>query len=321
VLSGRRALLKILESLKEQKVNHIHLPAYLCASLLQPVQKLGFQYSFYPVDKSLVAHPDPEPRSAVLLIHYFGWINPAAAELRRRAGKDLFLIEDASQALLSDWPTPVNQGHFVMLSPRKFAPISLGGWFNGAEVRDERLPQPGVSMAFWRAMSGRLLRGNYLSNKTAPIDEGVETVYLDNMRSMESALDDDELDGAVPELALRLAAGTDWADMRLRRRSNWLDLRRRLGLQHDPAHQEMGDDVVPLGYVVRLANRDAVRARLAAQRIFCPVHWPLPKEVDPAKFPVAAEMSARELTLPVDQRYGEHEMDVLARALSEACQA
>jgi dTDP-4-amino-4,6-dideoxygalactose transaminase len=47
----------------------------------------------------------------------------------------------------------------------------------------------------------------------------------------------------------------------------------------------------------------------------------LPKEVDPAKFPVAAEMSARELTLPVDQRYGEHEMDVLARALSEACQA
>ena len=246
VLSGRHALFKILETLKKQNVTHVHLPAYLCASLLQPVLKLGLEYSFYPVDESLVAHPDPLPNAAVILVHYFGWINPAAAELRKRAGKDLFLIEDASQALLSDWPTPGDQGHYVILSPRKFAPISLGGWFNREGGKGESPPQPEVSLAFWRVTSGRLLRGSYLSNKAAPIDAEMESLYLDNMRMIESALDADALTGSIPELALRLAAGVDWKDVRSRRRDNWLHLHRQLELQHNPVFQEMGYDVAPL---------------------------------------------------------------------------
>ena len=93
--SGRSALAVILQHLTNRGVNHVHLPAYLCSSILLPIKELGLTYSFYRVDHELAAHPESIEGSAVLLIHYFGWLNKSTARIREEAVHGSFhLIED-----------------------------------------------------------------------------------------------------------------------------------------------------------------------------------------------------------------------------------
>jgi hypothetical protein len=64
------------------------------------------------------------------------------------------------------------------------------------------------------------------------------------------------------------------------------------------------NDVVPLFVPIYLENRNDVRKRMSQQEIYCPIHWPL--ENMPVK--KGKEMAEHELSLIVDQRYGEKEM-------------
>ena len=59
LLSGRFALAQILRKLMGLGVNHVHLPAYLCESVLEPVRHLGLEVSFYPIRDDLSAEPNP----------------------------------------------------------------------------------------------------------------------------------------------------------------------------------------------------------------------------------------------------------------------
>jgi hypothetical protein len=49
LLSGWFVLKKILRCLMEQGIRHMHLPAYLCESILKPVRQLGLEVSFYAI--------------------------------------------------------------------------------------------------------------------------------------------------------------------------------------------------------------------------------------------------------------------------------
>jgi hypothetical protein len=315
-LSGRHAFALVLDALYAQGVRHLHLPAYLCESVMQPVRARSFNYSFYPVTEDLVAMPDPPSGAAVLLIHYFGWLSPVASELRRRAGRDIYLIEDISHALFSNWAAPKVPGHYLILSLRKLAPVVLGGWCNLPQVAIETPPSVEVEAALYKSLAARFLRGAYLARKTIPANAEIEELYLDWMHSLESALDSGQLAGALPNLVLRLMAGIDRDSLSATRRANWSLLDELLGGRAiTPA---INARTVPLGYVIRHDRRNAVRALLSERRFYCPVHWPLPKEVDAARFPAAARLSESILTLPVDQRYGGKEMRRLAAALSDA---
>jgi hypothetical protein len=50
---------------------------------------------------------------------------------------------------------------------------------------------------------------------------------------------------------------------------------------------------------------------LVANRVYPPVHWDFPKEVDLESFPESARLAKEELTLPIDQRYSLRHMDVI----------
>jgi hypothetical protein len=319
--SGRGALALVLKELRHRGVRHVHLPAYLCESVIQPVRALGFDFSFYPVDLSLTAQPDPPAGACLLVIHYFGWMNRAVDSLRTQVSPKFPLIEDAVQALLSDWSAPENESRFVILSPRKFGPAILGGWCSVAGTEDDEAVEkvPGeVGPVIWRGLAARLARGAYLRDAEGAIEERVEDFYLAALGAVEKFLDQHPTHASVPRLVLEQMAGVDWERVARRRRENWLQLRELLAGRVEALHHELPEGVVPLGYLVALKERDRVRAALAAERIFCPVHWPLPREVERRNFPAAAALSETCLTLPVDQRYGPEEMSRLAEALLAA---
>jgi hypothetical protein len=315
--SGRGALSMILKRLQSEGIRHVHLPSYLCESLLLPIKALGLDYSFYPVNATtFAAQPDPPEGAAVLVIHYFGWLNPAINTLRREASKTrLHLIEDGAQALLSDWSAPSefatsDLSGFLLLSPRKFAPTVLGGWCN--VMSEPEMRETEIEELARRSLAARMTRRLYLADADAPVDVAIETFYLDHLKTLEKFLDEHPTSSSVPQFILDLIAGQDWEAIAMRRRTNWQHLHARLSERVETFHTMLPQGVVPLGYVLRLPQRDRVRARLAAERVFCPVHWPLPAEVDPRRFPAAASLAATTLTLPVDQRYTEAEMSRLA---------
>ena len=101
--NGRSALYLILQKLKSKGINQIHLPAFLCQSILQPVLALELDYTFYPVQPDLTAEPDPPKNSAVLLIHYFGFINNATEGLRKGSGKGIEKGSGSDQKGCSIW--------------------------------------------------------------------------------------------------------------------------------------------------------------------------------------------------------------------------
>lgn len=312
-LSGRSALALALDRLKAQGVNHVHVPAYLCESILFAVRAAGFTYSLYPVAKDLSAHPDPPPGSAVLLIHYFGWLNAATEALRREAGSSFFLIEDASQALLSDWRASAATDRLIILSPRKFGPLPFGGWCNiSAQIPE---PTHEAEVLMWRSIAARLAKSMYLMQAQAPVDPSVEAFYLAAFRAVETYLDSHPAEAGVPHSILAMLSGLDWPAIGATRRMNWRCLHELLHSAIEPFMPGMTENTVPLGYVIRLSERDKVRKALAARRIFCPVHWPLPAEVTKGRFPDAVSVSETCLTLPIDQRYGPEDMAYMAQAL------
>jgi len=313
--NGRSALYLILQQLKSQGINHIHLPAFMCQSILQPVLFLGLDYSFYPVQPDLTALPDPPVNSSVLLIHYFGVFNDAAHALRKNSGHDYLLIEDACHVFLNDSYFNEAENQFVFFSTRKHGPTVLGGWCNLEVDLDD--PGKDIEVCTWKSLAARLMKGIYLSDIDGEVDSTMEDYYLKLFREVEDSFNSGIQPTRLPQLILNLIDSLDWNTISRKRRDNWQILHELVGNKVENLFDQLPDESVPLGYVIRLDNRDIVKEKLAAQRIFAPVHWQLPDEVDRKRFPDSVKLADSLLTLPIDQRYGPGDMYYLANVLKE----
>ncbi len=319
VSSGRAAFGSILKELKARGVQHVHLPAYLCESIILSVEAIGLEYSFYPVDSSLVAHPDPSSGSAVVIIHYFGWLNPVVKTARAQNNSFYFLIEDFSHALLSEWGDLRSDQINAFFSVRKFGPVPLGGW--GSFIQEPKQPTSEIESIAWQSLAARFIKKDYLSqNNSVPPGYDTENLYLTAFENVESFLDKHPNETGVPKFAYEIIAALNWQLIAEQRRANWKYLYKLISDTFESIYPDLNDGVVPLGYVIRLdaEKRDKIRQTLYNQRIFCPVHWQLPQEVDHQNFANADQLSKTLLTLPIDQRYNFNDMEIIAKALKDA---
>ena len=72
----------------------------------------------------------------------------------------------------------------------------------------------------------------------------------------------------------------------------------------------LAEDACPLVLPVWVKDRDALRRRLMEHRIYCAVHWPF-DGVQADERPLARELAAHMLSLPIDQRYDTAHIDYL----------
>lgn len=314
--SGRSAFGLLLQDLQQIGVRHVHIPAFVCESILQPVHALGLDYSFYPVDSSLTALPDPPKGAALLLIHYFGWENASTKQLRAEAGRSFHLIEDATHSFLSGLNSDKDLGTSVFFSLRKFGPAPLGGWCSSN--RPNSKPTKEMDTTFQRSIEARALRSKYLNSPKIPVNAIEETAYLSILADVEEFLNRHSTTHAVSSKALHVAAGIDWGNVTKQRKLNWLALRKLTSTHIKPLMANLPAKVVPIGYVIQVAERDRIRQKLTSRRVFCPVHWPLPTQVDIGRFPDANTLSKTLLTVPIDQRYKTEDMNIISKALVEA---
>lgn len=304
--SGRAALYQILKYLKlERGVNCVLLPDYLCSSVLVPVKKLELEFEFYPIDEALDLEKEAfialyKTGTAVLVINYYGLKDlTEQVSFIRSLDKDAFIIEDDVQAYY-EFKKPLGDVDFKFTSLRKTFALPDGGLVK----TDYPLPKVEAPNTFgqYKAAAGLL--------KSMRDGNFNDQIYLEMFEKGEGLIDS-ELECGMSCIAEKLYNIVDEERVKVRRLNNAKYLFDNLEKKGIRPILPLTEDHVPLFVPIYLKNRNVVRERMFQQEVFCPVHWPL--EGMPLKR--GADMAEHELSLIVDQRYGQKEMNKIISLL------
>jgi dTDP-4-amino-4,6-dideoxygalactose transaminase len=142
--SARNGFAALLEAIVGNGAGDVLLPDYIGWSpregsgIFDPIAALGLPHRFYKMTRDLTIDVSDlaqrvrdKPPAVLLLVHYFGYPDPAAAQvaaLARDAG--ITLIEDEAHALFSDAIGGVcgRWGQAALFSLHKMLPLPSGGF-------------------------------------------------------------------------------------------------------------------------------------------------------------------------------------------------
>lgn len=304
--SGRSALYQILKYLQREKsVKRILLPDYLCGSVLVPVKALALEYCFYPIGEDLKLDKEAfsgiyKNNDAILIINYFG-LQDLSEQISfiRGLDKDAIIIEDDVQAYY-EFKKPLGFVDFKFTSLRKTFAVPDGGLLKTYHP----LPKVETANTFgqYKAAAGLLKsmrKGNFN-----------DQIYLEMFEKGEDLIDS-ELECGMSHISKKLYGNVDVEWVKVRRINNARYLVDELAKKGIRTILPLLEDHVPLFIPIYLKNRDEVRSRMFQYEVFCPVHWP----IEGMLLKRGAEMAEHELSLIVDQRYGQKEMDEILGTL------
>jgi len=304
--SGRAALYQILKYLKSEKgVGRVLLPDYLCGSVLVPVKALGLGYAFYPIDEALELEEEAftalyNKGTTVLLINYFGLKDlTKQVFFIRKIDNEAIIIEDDVQAFF-EFKKPLGDVNFKFTSLRKTFAVPDGGLVKTKHL----LPKVETPNTFGQykaaaALLKSMRDGNFNDH-----------IYLEMFEKGESIIDR-ELECGMSRIAEKLYGSLSEERVKVRRLNNAHHLIDQLKMIGIKPLLPLKGGYVPLFIPIMLKNRDEVRKRLFHHGVFCPVHWPL----EGMMLNRGREMAEYELSLIVDQRFGQKEMDEIIKLL------
>ncbi len=304
--SGRAALYQILKYLKsENNVCRVLLPDYLCSSILVPVKALELEYGFYPINEALELDEQSftalyHKGTSVLVINYFGLkdLTNQISFIRNLDNKAI-IIEDDVQAYY-EFKKPLGDVDFKFSSLRKTFAVPDGGLVKSKH----QLPVIETPNTFGQykataALIKSMREGNFN-----------DQVYLEMFEKGESIIDG-ELECGMSLFAKKLYGSLDEERVKVRRLNNAHYIVEQLAKNGIKPLLPLKEEHTPLFIPIILQNRDEVRKKMFQHKIFCPVHWPLEGMV----LKRGKVMAETELSLIIDQRYGQKEMDVIVNTL------
>ncbi len=287
--TGRNCLEYVLRARSYKKV---YLPYYSCEVLLEPFNKLGVEYGFYHINESLeleqpVSIKDGE---ALLYINYFGLKQDYVTLLSATYGEQL--IVDNTQAF---YAKPI-KGIDTFYSCRKFFGVADGAYLYFSQSLDMELEQD----QSWQRMEYLLKR----------IDISPEAAYTD-FRTQSELLKNNPIK-RMSRLTDRIMASIDYAGLAEHRRNNFKQLDEAIG-HINGVKWNLTDDAVPMVYPF-LTDDSSLRQRLIDNKIYVAQYWPnVLQWCSPADS--AHKLTQCLLPLPIDQRYGEQEMNRIIQTI------
>lgn len=295
-LSGRTAIDLILQDiLRKRAVKNVAMPAWCCDSMIAPFLAHGMDVRFYDY-----GHLDnTETTDIFYLTNYFGYENTLDVEkVRKMKNKGSIILYDRTHSFLMDDEEYKEQSDYIFVSIRKWMGVIGGAGVEGID-KTELKNCPYISVKE-KAM---LDKYRYLTGDNSIKKEE----FLSAFGAFGHQLAEDYCDYAMDDLSYTLFKQEDILEMKQQRRENAAYIHDNLkGVQF---MYEFTDMSVPLFVPVMFESkdqRDYVRKKLIEQQIYCPIHWPKPKQI-PADYKVN-DIVSRELSLICDQRYGINEI-------------
>lgn len=281
--TGRNCLEYILRARGYKKV---YIPYYTCDVVLEPFKKLGVPYEYYHID----IHFEIRDRftlkegEALLYTNYYGLKQRYVEQLATKVGNRL--IVDNTQAF---YAKPV-AGIDSFYTCRKFFGVPDGAYLYINKLLDLELEQ---DQSYERMLS-----------LTKRIDLSPEAGYQD-FRDVSKALVGQPIK-LMSKLTQRMMQGINYERVAQQRRVNYLFLQNALGKENN-VDLTLEEDAVPMVYPY-LVPVKGLREKLIENKVFVARYWPnvlgwtKPEDID---YLLAYQMQP----LPIDQRYGEEEMN------------
>lgn len=292
--NGRQALIAALRHLRPSRV---WLPDYYCLDVSHAVLDQGFEARSY---QHCPGEP-PEPfetmaGDVIVTVDFFGWGAP-----RMETPQGVTVLEDRTHRLHQG-------GHNWFASLRKTLPVPDGGWLVLAGPLESAPRRLEHVQAATHRLTGMLLKREYLAGRMP-----AKKVFRADSIAGEHGF------SALPSqplaLSVELATQYDWTWWDERRRRNWDAF-----AEHYTGESTVcggSDSTFVVLKCLDTSTREALRARLVAERIYPAVLWSL----DGSRLPVSAaahDFSETMLALHCDGRYGRAEMQTVADLCSSA---
>ena len=302
LLTNARSGIRVL--IDKLNCGRVWVPSYLCPSIIQSIDRSRVDVAYYPVNATLHVATDSWLLSVhegdlVMFIDYFGF--PAeeslAAEAKRRGA---WVLEDASQALLTS--VNLDSADFILYSPRKFVGVPDGGILIATSGQDISVPamEPPPD-SWWLCSLEAAIRRRELDKYH--VENGWFDWYLKSKKASPAG------PYRMSELSKRLLLSAFNYDVVASRRIRNYRLLL-AGLADIAVFGDLPSGVVPLGFPVRVRNRDVIKKAMYDRQIYPPVHWEI-REVVPEEYKESLALSQCVLTLLCDQRYDEYEMTAM----------
>lgn len=291
VNSGRNALEYILLSLGD--VEKVWLPYFTCEVVLEPLEKLGINYAFYPINQNLELSGliNLKQGEYLLYTNYFGIKDEYVKFLVSVYGR--FLIVDNAQSYYSE----PYKGVSTFYSPRKFFGIPDGGIaVCENEIAEIEYPE---DVSFDRCL--HLLKR---------YDVGPQEGYTDFKRN--SAKLSGEPIKKMSRLTRNLMKSIDYEGVKFRRRENFRFIHDGLGKMNMLDFPDIGSFECPMIYPFLVGNGDSLKKKLIQESIYVATYWPNVfywRGENTWEYNLANKMIA----IPIDQRYCIEEMEKIIK--------
>lgn len=281
--TGRNCLEYILRA---KGYKSLYIPYYTCEVLLEPIEKLGTRYEFYHINSQfeICNLPIVKDDEALLYTNYFGMKQAYVEFLVEKFGSHL--IVDDTQAFYAEPMIGID----TFFTCRKFFGVADGAYLYTDILLDEEFETD----ESYNRMSHLLKR----------IDIGAEQGFAD-FRTADDGLDNQPIQ-RMSKLTQRIMQSIDYESAAKKRRENYMMLHAALGGENN-LRLPLEEDAVPMVYPY-LSPEKGLREKLIENKIFVACYWPNVLDLtskDDIEYILACQMQP----LPVDQRYGEEEMN------------
>lgn len=318
--TGRDALKYIIQHLHLSSADQVLLPAYLCPEVLAPFIAAGIPYAFYRVTEHLQCDVQDIKKSLtpqtkmVLLIHYFGFPQPVQ-EVKKHLPKNILLVEDCVHGFLSELhQRPLGSfGDISFTSYRKYLPLPDGSQIEFYQESNQVVSKRTAIMYPSLRTILLLLKGLHQQfSWLVP-----NSFFYRSFKYADQFISTRQKPARMSFLSKRLLPTIDLPQVVAARRKNYAYLLAHLNNKKIKAlFPALSPGVCPLGFPLLCQERDQLKEHLIARQIYPPIHWILPEQIDPQKFPQSFQLSKSLLTIPCDQRYTKDDMKKIVEVLN-----
>ena len=289
--SGKNCLEYILRARRYRKV---YIPYYTCDVVLRPFEKLHIDYEFYHINihMELAQEINLKEGEALLYTNYFGLKQHYVELLANKYGCQLMV--DNTQAFFAK---PLN-GIDTFYTCRKFFGVSDGAYL----YTDAKL-----DMQFEQSTS----YGN-TTHLVKRIDLSPEDGFEDFHQSDERLADEKIM--LMSNFTQRVMQSIDYENVTVVRRINFLQLHEHLKSTNILSAQ-MDADAIPMVYPYMTESK-GLRNHLIKNKVYPAKYWP---NVDEWVIgdSIESKLANYMVPLPIDQRYGNEEMDRIIKLIHE----
>jgi hypothetical protein len=289
VNSCRNALQLLMRALTLERVL---LPAFSCSAVFEALRREEVFFETYKTNEQFEPQlpPDLSKTDYVIINNYFGLCDDIIA---RYAGEPNIIVDNAQSFFSS--PLEVVG---TIYSPRKYVGVADGGML--MTNKNVELPLEFDSST------------TYSEQLFTRIEQGATAGYGQYLRTEEWISKQPPL--KMSHLTDRILTSINYDNIRKRRIENYHFLQEKLDGVNDFSKSWNGKQV-PLCYpFVRSKKNKVLREKLLQANIFCPLYWPnvFADNDDSGAF----EFEKNIIPLPIDQRYGREEMEIIIKIVT-----